>query len=133
MKNKKVVILILIIVVVSLFLILCFNALFSGKAVAMSTDSVQIKSVDNNILAEGKIASQNEATLHFQTGGKLTRLAAKEGDKVTENQTIANLDTYALQRQLTAALNVYRSTRILLIRLSKTRLTGLQWALKDMG
>ena len=44
-------------------------------------------------------------------GGKLIYLPFKEGDAVQIGQTIAQLDTYALQRQLTEALNVYRSAR----------------------
>jgi RND family efflux transporter MFP subunit len=63
------------------------------------------------ISANGAIHSQDEVTLHFQSGGKVVYLPFKEGDAVKQGQTIARLDTYALQRQLTAALNTYRSTR----------------------
>lgn len=91
-------------------LILVIN-LATQKKPSYQTNSISIKRVGSEILADGKVASENEANLHFQTGGKLTYLAAKEGDIVYLGQTIANLDTYALQRQLTAALNTYRSTR----------------------
>jgi multidrug resistance efflux pump len=63
------------------------------------------------VLADGMVRSQNETTLHFALGGKLTYLPFKEGDHVEKGQTIAAVDTYVLQRQLTAALNAYRSTR----------------------
>jgi len=70
-----------------------------------------VKSVDAQIIVDGTVTAQDEATLHFQTGGKLTYLPVKAGDHVTQGQTIAQLDTYALQEQLTEALNNYRSTR----------------------
>lgn len=73
--------------------------------------TVAVKSVDSTITATGKISAQDQAILHFQTGGKLISLPFKEGDKVVQGQTIAQLDTYILQRQLTQALNTYRSTR----------------------
>lgn len=95
---------------VSVILILGINLVSSIKPV-YKTAEVSVRRVESQILADGKVASQNEANLHFQTGGKLTYLSAKEGDTVYAGQTIANLDTYALQRQLTAALNNYRSTR----------------------
>jgi RND family efflux transporter MFP subunit len=57
------------------------------------------------------VTSQNQATLHFQTGGKLVSLPFKEGDSVSAGQAIASLDSYTVQKQLTAALNTYRSTR----------------------
>ena len=57
------------------------------------------------------MTASNQAKLNFQIPGKLTYLPFKEGDKVKAGQTIAKLDTYALQKQLTATLNTYRTTR----------------------
>jgi len=74
-------------------------------------ENVVARSVSSDILAQGTITAQSQATLHFQTGGKLTYLPVKEGDSVTQGQTIASLDAYGLQRQLSSALNTYRSTR----------------------
>lgn len=78
---------------------------------AVKTEVLEIKSISSTIQADGDITPENQATLRFQTGGKLTYLPFKEGDSVYQGQTIASLDTYTLQRQLTAALNMYRSTR----------------------
>ena len=63
------------------------------------------------ITANGFVTAQNRATLNFQTSGKLSYLPYKEGDTVTAGRTIARLDTYALNRQLSLALNNYRATR----------------------
>jgi RND family efflux transporter MFP subunit len=74
-------------------------------------ESVAVRSVSSDILAQGTVTAQNQATLHFQAGGKLTYLPVKEGDSVKQGQTIASLDSYTLQKQLTSSLNSYRSTR----------------------
>lgn len=83
---------------------------FSANTIEASKE-VTVKNVASTISADGAVTAANQATLHFQTGGKLALLPVKEGDHVYEGQTIAQLDTYALQRQLTEALNAYRSTR----------------------
>lgn len=77
----------------------------------VKTEAAEIKSVASVIQADGSITPQNQATLRFQTGGKLVYLPFKEGDSVKQGQTIASLDTTTLQKQLTQSLNTYRSTR----------------------
>jgi multidrug efflux pump subunit AcrA (membrane-fusion protein) len=84
--------------------------LFPSK-ISSDSEIVAVKKVGNQILADGTVNSQNTANLHFQVGGKLAYLPLKEGDQVYAGQTIASLDTYTVQRQLTIALNNYRSTR----------------------
>lgn len=76
-----------------------------------ASQNVAIRSVSQDISATGSIHSENEATLHFATAGKLIYLPFKEGDSISVGQTIAQLDTYALQRQLKQALLTYQSTR----------------------
>jgi len=84
---------------------------FFNKKESIKIISPTIKAADSKILSGGMIRSQNEVNLHFQAGGKLVYLPFKEGDRVRRGQTIASLDTYVLQKQLTAALNAYRVTR----------------------
>lgn len=110
LKNKTILTQVAQIVVISLILILGINFLAKPKDTA-KTESIPTKSVDSQISAEGKIASQNEARINFQTPGKLVYLPFKEGDTVRQGQTIASLDVYVLQRQLSSALNNYKSTR----------------------
>jgi multidrug resistance efflux pump len=97
------------IVVSLIFIAILFVALRANSEA--KTEALEIKSVASVIQADGSVIAQNQAILHFQLGGKLTYLPFKEGDRVYQGQTIASLDTYTLQRQLTAALNTYRSTR----------------------
>lgn len=91
--------------------VLFTGSLYFRTSNDLKYESIAVKSVNSDILAEGSVASQNESTLHFQTGGKLSSLPFKEGDEVKKGEKIAQLDTYLLQKQLTAALNVYRTTR----------------------
>jgi len=83
----------------------------TAKADQKDAQSAAVKSVDSSIVVDGVVTAQDEANLHFQTGGKLVSVPVKEGDKVYQGQTVAQLDTYALQRQLQEALNTYTSTR----------------------
>lgn len=108
MSKKALSILIITIIIIASW----FSTLvFSSKQEALQTQSAAAKEIAPEITTDGAVTSANIATLHFQAGGKMTALYAKEGDKVYAGQSIAQLDTYALQQQLTAALNTYRSTR----------------------
>ncbi len=69
--------------------------------------TANVKMVDGEILASGSLAAQNQVNLTFQTGGKIVYLPFKEGDYVYEGQTVAQLDTTALQEELQIALNNY--------------------------
>lgn len=89
------------------------------------TESISVKPVSSELVASGTIKSENEATLHFTTGGKLVYLPFKEGDKINRRQTIAQLDTYTIQKQLTAALNTYRITRDTFDQTQNNALTGV--------
>ena len=111
MKNKY---LILVIVVILVAVSLIFTAIYvtpSSHANTPQTTTSSVKFVNSTITATGAVVAQARATLNFQTSGKLMYLPFKEGDAVTVGKTIARLDTYALQRQLTTALNNYRSNR----------------------
>lgn len=75
------------------------------------TTVASVKFINSTITSNGSVTAQNRASLNFQTSGKLIYLPFKEGDTVTAGKTIAKLDTYALQRQLSITLNNYRATR----------------------
>jgi multidrug efflux pump subunit AcrA (membrane-fusion protein) len=75
------------------------------------TTTTSVQFVSSVITVDGFVTAQNQATLNFQTGGKLIYLPYKAGDTVPAGHVIAQLDNYALQRQLTLALNNYRTVR----------------------
>lgn len=111
MKNKSFILSVIVLILMSIAATAGVLFLVQKTNQSLQTQTLAAHVVGSTILGEGTIHSQNEATLHFQTGGKLTYVPFKEGDKVSQGQTIAQLDNYALQRQLTQALNSYRSTR----------------------
>ena len=83
----------------------------SSHANSGLTTTTSVQYISSTITADGTVTAESQAKINFQTSGKLVYLPFKEGDTVSAGQTIAQLDTYLLQRQLTAALNTYRSTR----------------------
>ncbi|MGH7203808.1 MAG: efflux RND transporter periplasmic adaptor subunit [Candidatus Levyibacteriota bacterium] len=112
MKIKNLVAnLIILILIVEAGIFSWYQLHSSADAEIPITQTASVKNVSSQISADGTVTAQNQATLHFQTGGKLTALPVKEGDKVYEGETIAQLDMYALQRQLTEALNTYKIAR----------------------
>jgi RND family efflux transporter MFP subunit len=97
-------------VVVTVFVVLIgiFAVTFLANAYqSPKTETVNVNPISQQILATGSIAAQTQAVLNFQMGGKLIYLPLKEGDSVYQGETIAQLDTYALQRQLQIAANNY--------------------------
>jgi len=55
------------------------------------------------VSASGNIGVSNEAKLTFGSGGKVDKLYVEEGDEVTEDDTLARLDTGPLELALTQA------------------------------
>ncbi len=92
-------------------ILLGLSTLQKTTAGEYKTEDISIKNAGFEILADGIVTTQNKVDLHFQTGGKLTYLPLKEGDRVYQGQTIAALDTYALQRQLQIAANTYQISK----------------------
>lgn len=111
MKNKKFLLTLLLTAVITLVVLMGVGGLVMATKKTIAADTIPTKQVAQSISATGSVHSQQEATLHFQTGGKVIYLPFKQGDSVVQGQTIAQLDTYALQKTLTAALNNYRVTR----------------------
>lgn len=111
MNRKNFTILLIILMIVSLGITFLGIKLFSLTYNQPQSQSVSLRPVQSTISADGAIRSENESTLNFQIGGKLVYLPFREGDTVMQGQTIAQLDTYTLQRQLTEALNSYKITR----------------------
>lgn len=110
--KRKIILSLLVLVLLGIGYLVAARINLSEESVAQeSTITSAVRFVESNITATGTVVAQNQAKLAFQTSGKLTYLPFQEGDEVKRDQTIAKLDTYALQRQLTAALNTYRSTR----------------------
>lgn len=104
--NKKV-ILTLIILLVILFL----GNRNAQNAKNIQTANVQKKTIIQTVSASGVVHSQNEASLHFASSGKITYINAKQGDKVKKYQLIAKLDSQQLEKTLKKDLNLYLNQR----------------------
>ena len=83
-----------------------------GDHQQIKTAQVSEKTLQEQIVASGKIESENEANLRFLTSGKLAVFYAKEGNYVRRGQTIAQLDTQELKKRLEHDLNLYFKTRL---------------------
>ncbi|HUC94467.1 MAG TPA: efflux RND transporter periplasmic adaptor subunit [Candidatus Saccharimonadales bacterium] len=112
MKNKRVLILIgVIIVLIVAGVFINYKKMLAASFSSNPVTTASVRFVTSTFSATGTVTAQNQATLTFQTPGKLVYLPFKEGDTVSTGQVVAQLDTYALQRSLTLALNAYRTTR----------------------
>ena len=96
-----------VVAVVGIFSVTFFASAYQTP----KTETADIQVVGSEILANGVTDAQNKATLNFQMGGKLTYLPLKEGDTVYQGQTVASLDTYALQKQLQLTANNYQTVK----------------------
>ena len=90
--------------------IFCFTFLANAYQ-SPKTETVDVTPISQQILATGSITAQTQAVLNFQMGGKLIYVPLKEGDAVYQGETVAQLDTYALQKQLQIAANNYQATK----------------------
>jgi RND family efflux transporter MFP subunit len=100
--------------VVTVFIVIIgiFAVTFLAHAASSpKTETVDVSAVSGQIFATGVITAQTQAALNFQMGGKLIYLPFKEGDTISQGQTIAQLDSYALQKQLQIAANSYQATK----------------------
>ncbi len=108
MKDRKFLLVLLVVAVIAVGVLFGIGKLTLSLHKTIAAQAVAVKRVSQTISAGGSIHSRSEATLHFQTGGKLAYLPFKQGDSVYAGQTIASLDTYALQKMLQAQANAYQ-------------------------
>ncbi|WP_203841030.1 efflux RND transporter periplasmic adaptor subunit [Winogradskya humida] len=77
----------------------------TGTAAAASTRSVQVQqgTVTASVTADGSLESASSASASFVTGGTVTSISVKVGDKVKKGQVLAKVDPAAANRTLNAA------------------------------
>lgn len=97
----------LIILILGIFIWQKINA--TDKTI--KTTTVKKGEIVKLVSASGKVASEEEVELKFQTSGLLTWVGVKEGDHVNAWQAIAQLDTRELQKNLEKALRDYSKER----------------------
>ncbi len=108
MKKKKIFLLIA-------FFVVAISAGFwwrgRGEKAELKTTAVEKKDLLKTVSSSGKIKSEKEVTLKFQTSGKLAWVGVKEGDRVKQWQAIASLDQRELQKNLEKELIDYLNQR----------------------
>lgn len=77
----------------------------------IATAKVKRKTLKKVISASGKVKSEKEVNLKFQTSGRLAWVGVKEGDFVKQWQAIASLDKKELQKKLEKEINDYMKER----------------------
>ncbi|MFI5935163.1 efflux RND transporter periplasmic adaptor subunit [Actinoplanes sp. NPDC051494] len=77
----------------------------TGTAAAASTRSVPVQqgTVTASVSADGSLESASSASASFVTGGTVTSISVKVGDKVKKGQVLAKVDPAAANRTLDAA------------------------------
>jgi RND family efflux transporter MFP subunit len=105
-RNRKK---ILVIAGIILFVLVAFN-LFKNKK-KPETATIEKGNIKEELTLSGELDSYEKVGLAFQTGGKLAWVGAKEGDYVYKGQSLASLDTRALNINLKKTLNIYEISR----------------------
>jgi RND family efflux transporter MFP subunit len=112
------------ILVVTFIVILAIN-LISKRNQVSGFETSKVLTLHSKILAKGEVESQNQVSLNFQMSGKLVYLPFKEGDTVYQGQTIAQLDTYTISKQLEQAINNYKVSKDSFDQLSQNQQAGI--------
>lgn len=111
--KKKLLTITIVVITILIFVLafLAYRVVQSSRPSSAPTTTSSVGFVNSTITASGAVTAVVQVKLNFQIPGKLTYLPFKEGDKIKVGQVIARLDSSSLQKQLTASLNTYRSTR----------------------
>jgi macrolide-specific efflux system membrane fusion protein len=77
----------------------------------LTFEKVERRDITKTLEISGVVEAKQKARLRFLAGGKLTYLGFEAGDMVKRWQTIAQIDTSTLQKQLQRDLNLYMKER----------------------
>jgi len=77
----------------------------------IATSSVKRGTLKVTVSISGKITAKQYADLNFMAGGLLTYVGVKEGDTVSQYQTIATIDQRSIQKSIQNALIDYSKQR----------------------
>jgi len=89
-----------------------------------NTAPVQRTSITSGVSATGSLTSITEQNIGFVTGGQLTAVNVKVGDRVTAGQVLATVDPFAAQQALDQARGQLRTQQANLDRLNNSPLVS---------
>lgn len=87
------------------------NAYLVGPEIDYKTVLPQKGSLTQTVDVSGEVKAENQATLKFQTSGKLAWVGVKKGDQVKKGQVLATLDKRELEKKLQKEIYDYLSER----------------------
>ena len=102
-KSKKI-----IVAAIVVLLFVLWRGFAGKKEPLVDTVTVGKGELVESISASGKIDAEEKADLTFQSGGRVSWVGVKEGDRVKKWQGIASLDTVSLSVAYQQALNTYK-------------------------
>jgi len=109
MKKKFVFIAIFLLVLLTGFSL--YRRLMAARSPAFSVEKVTLGEMQVSTSASGEIKAEKEATLKFQTSGRLAWVGVKKGDRVKKGQAIASLDKRDLEKRFKKEMNDYLNER----------------------
>jgi RND family efflux transporter MFP subunit len=71
------------------------------KAILVSTFVAEKKPFEHKVEVRGSVESRRNVFLSAQTGGEIKRINVKEGQRVTQGQTLIELDADVIRRSIT--------------------------------
>jgi HlyD family secretion protein len=89
-----------------------------------NTAPVQRTSITSGVSATGSLTAITEQNIGFVTGGQLTAVNVKVGDRVTAGQVLATIDPFAAQQALDQARGQLRTQQANLDRLNNSPLSS---------
>ena len=89
-----------------------------------NTAPVQRTSITSGVSATGSLTALTEQNIGFTTGGQLTAVNVKVGDRVTAGQVLATIDPFAAQQSLDQARGQLRTQQATLERLTNSPVVG---------
>jgi len=107
LKQKKVIFILALILLGGFLLVRNPSSKKEGFKIA----KVERKTLTKTISASGKVTSEREVNLKFQTSGEMVWVGVKEGDTVKKWQAIASLDKRELQKRFQKYANDYLGER----------------------
>lgn len=101
-EKWKLIVVILLVVAGGLFFY------FKNKNTVVKTSTIQKGNLKEELILSGEIKAVNYAKLMFETGGKITYVGVKEGEKVNKGRLISKLDATILNSSYQSVLSNLR-------------------------
>jgi RND family efflux transporter MFP subunit len=134
LKNPKSIIIISIAICVGIISFTIFRV-SDKKNVPIGTTPVKLANLIEEVKTTGKVKPSQNIDLAFESGGKVTSINFKNGDKVSSGDVIATIGNIELEAKLKQAQTAFESEKINLEKLRKpatvTKVTQAENALQS--